>query len=144
MKYELTSIQPEQKSKYGGTCTLLTFRRLSDHRSFNTWLASNCRNKERWNAVIKSGIGTIISNLIVKSDTLINADSVPFIEEIRKEAEVEPEKKQPYAIGKEPNVLLLAYKCPKCGGGMLKTRYNQEFGKGSVDLIQCVQCGYQL
>lgn len=141
MKYELTSIQPEQKSKYGGTCTLLTFRRLSDHRSFNTWLASNCRNKDRWDAVMKAGIGAIISNLIVKSDTLINADSIPIIEEIRKEVVLEPEKKQDWAIGKEPNVLI---RCPKCKGGMLKTRYQQEFGEGSVDIVQCTVCGYKL
>lgn len=38
----------------------------------------------------------------------------------------------------EPNVLI---RCPKCGGGMFKTTYRQEFDD---QIVQCVFCGHKL
>jgi len=53
----------------------------------------------------------------------------------------ETEEKKPFPIGLEPNVMI---RCPKCGGGMLKTKYHQEFAKESIDIVQCVVCGHKL
>jgi hypothetical protein len=79
MKYEVTNIKSDMPSKYGGVCTLITFKRIPDGKSYASWIASNCRNSARWDCVRKAGVGAIVTNLVTKGDALINADSYPKI-----------------------------------------------------------------
>ncbi len=56
------------------------------------------------------------------------------------EEKIKKEEKS-FAVGKEPNVLI---QCPKCGGGMMKSFYHNEFEKKPIVKIICIKCGKEL
>lgn len=68
-------------SKYGGLCYLILLR--SDNKTYKTWVYEKCHNFKNWKEIILLGKGTVIRNVKVLRDNLIDADSIPVI--IRKE-----------------------------------------------------------
>ena len=62
-------------AKDGGTFNVLCFKDLNTGKSAKTFIASNCRNRERWQPVIKKGKGCIIENFIYRSKSTIDGDS---------------------------------------------------------------------
>lgn len=96
MKATVTSIKERQPSRYGGYCTLITFKG-DDGKSYSSWLATHCRNYSRWEPVIRSGVGSVVEHLLIKKDNLIDADSFPCVvskpeEIILKREEIKKEK----------------------------------------------------
>ena len=68
-------------SKYGGLCYLILLR--SQDKTYKTWVYEKCHNFKNWKEIILLGKGTMIRNLKIKKDNLLDADSVPVI--VRKE-----------------------------------------------------------
>jgi len=71
MKAQITSIKPTL-SKYGGKFYYVFFKN-EQGESYKTCLYPNMRNFARWRSVMKQG--AVLTNLIVKSKKLIDADS---------------------------------------------------------------------
>jgi hypothetical protein len=93
MRATLTSVKQKQPSKYGGYVTLLTFKGV-DGKNYVSWIATNCRNHNRWETIINAEPGTMLDGLWVKKDNLIDADCLPKIINVDKKDIVFPNEEK--------------------------------------------------
>ena len=80
MKATLDYITKEKDSKHGGYFYYIFF--LSEKGRYKTCAYPKMRNFKKWTQVLKMPKGTIIGDLVVKSQGLFNADFQPKILEI--------------------------------------------------------------
>lgn len=77
IKAEISMIKT-QPSRFGGFCTIITFR-SDTGKSYITWLDESMNNYKNWGKVLKAGVGAMVYNLRIKKDNLITADSQPLL-----------------------------------------------------------------
>jgi len=75
---EVLKIVPNCKSKSGGIFDTILFKETGTGKSLKTYIYHTCRNRVRWEAVLRKGIGTRISNYILWRGQrgFIDADSL--------------------------------------------------------------------
>lgn len=86
MTLELYAIDPPNHKK-SGVFTRLRFKRINDpvfKRTFTCDIVHGFKNEQRWIPIIKSGVGTQVTNLKLKDKKHVDGDSYPQILTIRR------------------------------------------------------------
>lgn len=87
------SILPGKYSRTESIYQRITFI-LEDGSWAKTDIVQGYRNSARWQAIIQSGPGTVVKNLILKRSGEVNADSYPVIVSIPLPVRAVPENPQ--------------------------------------------------
>jgi hypothetical protein len=87
---EIIKILDTKESRNGNTYLRVEFKGVGNGKWYKTDLCSDYRNWHRWEKYLK--VGNILDNLRLKDSDTIDADSYPFIHNVRVEEKTEEEK----------------------------------------------------
>ena len=73
---EVTGVM-DQVSKKGEPMKMITFRDVNG--SARSYVVKTHNNYQNWKEVFESGVGTVVSNLEMKGERMVDADSKPII-----------------------------------------------------------------